>query len=257
MLIGRPLGRGNFGNVYLAREKNTKFIVALKVLYKKQIREQNFQQQIRREIEIQSHLKHPNILRLYGYFHDEARVYLILEFAAKGSLYRELCAQPNKRLEEKPAANYTKCVADALTYLHEKHVIHRDLKPENLLISNDGQIKLADFGWSVFDPDSLRTTICGTLDYLSPEMVAGKAHTRQVDLWSLGILCYEMLVGQAPFANKETTTLYKNIIEGKYEIPEFVSNPAKNFISKLLLVKPDQRMGLAQVMQHEWIVALT
>lgn len=109
--IGRPLGRGKFGNVYLAREKDTKFVVALKVLFKKQIQRDNVEHQVRREIEIQSHLRHPNILRLYGFFHDPARIYLILEYAPNGALYKELQNQPNKRFDERRTAGYIKVVS--------------------------------------------------------------------------------------------------------------------------------------------------
>lgn len=167
--IGRPLGRGKFGNVYLAREKDTKFVVALKVLFKKQIQRDNVEHQVRREIEIQSHLRHPNILRLYGFFHDPARIYLILEYAPKGALYKELQTQPNKRFDERRTAGYILSLADALIYLHERDVIHRDIKPENLLLGHNGELKIADFGWSVHEPNSSRTTLCGTVDYLPPE----------------------------------------------------------------------------------------
>lgn len=136
--IGRPLGRGKFGNVYLAREKLTKYVVALKVMFKKQIHDNNVEHQVRREIEIQSHLRHPNILRLYGYFHDSSRIYLILEYAPKGALYLELQSQPNKRFDEKRSAGYISSLADALSYLHERDVIHRDIKPENLLLGHNG-----------------------------------------------------------------------------------------------------------------------
>lgn len=187
--IGRPLGRGKFGNVYLAREKETKFVIALKVLFKKQIATQGIEHQVRREIEIQSHLRHPNILRMYGFFHDQQRIYLILEYASGGTLFNIL--KKEVRFDEKKSAKYIKCLVSALIYLHGRNVIHRDIKPENLLLGHDDQLKIADFGWSVHEPNSLRTTLCGTMDYLSPEMVQGKPHTKAVDLWSLGVLTYE------------------------------------------------------------------
>ncbi|KAG5882920.1 hypothetical protein JTB14_023382 [Gonioctena quinquepunctata] len=112
--IGKPLGKGKFGNVYLAREKKSKFLVALKVLFKSAIKEFNNEHQVRREIEIQSHLRHSNILRMYGYFHDDSRVYLILEYAPSGALYSKLIATPNKRFPEETCAKYIAQIADAL-----------------------------------------------------------------------------------------------------------------------------------------------
>lgn len=187
--IGRPLGRGKFGNVYLAREKETKFVIALKVLFKKQIANQGIEHQVRREIEIQSHLRHPNILRMYGFFHDEQRIYLILEYASGGTLFNAM--KTEVKFPEPKAAKYIKSMISALRYLHERMIIHRDIKPENLLLGHDDSLKIADFGWSVFEPNSVRTTLCGTMDYLSPEMVQGKPHDQAVDLWSLGVLTYE------------------------------------------------------------------
>ncbi len=120
--IGRPLGKGKFGNVYLAREKKSKYIVALKVLFKSQLQKAQVEHQLRREIEIQSHLRHPNILRLFGYFYDETRVYLILEFAPGGEMYKALQKQPTKRFDEVRVAKYMKQLADALVYCHAKKV---------------------------------------------------------------------------------------------------------------------------------------
>ena len=117
------MGKGKFGHVYLAREKRTGFIVALKVLYKQELEEGKVEKQLRREVEIQSHLRHPNILRLYGYFYDEKRVYLILEYAAKGELYKQL--RDCGKFTEEQAATYIQQMTHALLYLHSNHVIHR------------------------------------------------------------------------------------------------------------------------------------
>lgn len=183
----KKLGRGKFGNVFMAREKETQFVIALKVLNKKQVVTQNIEHQVEREIEIQTQLFHPNILRMYGFFFDEQRIYLLLEYASGGTLYNVL--RKEEKIEEKRASKYIKSVVSALSYLHSRNVIHRDLKPENVLLGKDGQIKVADFGWSV--QESRRNTICGTIDYLSPEMVQGKPYMKAVDLWSLGVLTYE------------------------------------------------------------------
>ncbi|KAJ9579955.1 hypothetical protein L9F63_004428, partial [Diploptera punctata] len=252
--IGRALGKGKFGNVYLAREKKSKFIVALKVLFKSQIQKANVEHQLKREIEIQTHLRHKNILRMYGYFHDDSRVYMILEFAPKGELFKELQTQPNKRFSEYRTAKYISQVADALRYLHSKKVIHRDIKPENLLLGVNGEIKIADFGWSVHSPSSRRDTLCGTLDYLPPEMVQGRPHDEKVDLWSLGVLCYECLVGKPPFETESYEKTYKRIEMARYVLPEYMSSEVKDLISRLLVIDPSLRLPLDRVLQHVWIV---
>lgn len=146
--MGSALGRGKFGRVYLARERYSQYIVAMKVMFKDELRKGRVERQILREIEIQTRLKHPNILRMFTWFHDESRIYLVLEVASQGELYRHLTESPGGRFTESRAAKYTYQVADALRYCHLNNVIHRDLKPENILLTADDNIKLADFGWS-------------------------------------------------------------------------------------------------------------
>jgi len=253
--IGRPLGKGKFGNVYLAREKASKYIVALKVLFKSQLQKAQVEHQLRREIEIQSHLRHTNILRLFGYFYDESRVYLILEFAPKGELYKSLQQQPHGRFDEAQSAKYINQMTDALSYCHSKKVIHRDIKPENLLLDAKGNIKIADFGWSVHAPNSRRATMCGTLDYLPPEMIEGAMHDEKVDLWSLGVLTYEFLVGKPPFEAESNNETYRRITKVDLRFPVHVSTEAKDLISRLLRKEPNERLTLSEVMKHPWILA--
>ncbi|XP_011643555.1 aurora kinase C-like [Pogonomyrmex barbatus] len=252
--IGRPLGKGKFGNVYLAREKRSQFVIAMKVLYRAQIDDAKILHQVRREIEIQTHLRHPNILRMYGYFYDDKRIYLILEYAPKGELYKELNNQANKRFDEVRTATYIAQLADALKYCHSKSVIHRDIKPENLLLGLNGELKIADFGWSVHAPSSRRDTLCGTLDYLPPEMVSGKTHNHTVDFWSVGVLCYECLVGKPPFYAATNNETYINIKKLRYTFPSFVSEGARDLISKLIVIDPEKRLDMDGVLAHPWIV---
>jgi len=254
--IGKPLGNGKFGKVYLAREKKTHFIVALKVLFKNQLSKAGVEHQLRREIEIQAHLRHDNVLRLYGYFFDQTRIYLILEFAAKGELYKEL--QKVGHFDEKRCAKYIKSLAAALDYCHSKHVIHRDIKPENLLLDLHGNIKIADFGWSVHAPHSRRTTLCGTLDYLPPEMIEGKSHDKMVDVWSLGVLMYEFLVGTPPFEAQGHHETYKKISKVALQFTEelnsaHISEEARDLIRKLLVKDSAERLPLSEVKNHRWI----
>lgn len=232
--VGRALGKGKFGRVYLARERDTGFVCALKVLHKKEIQQGRVEKQVAREIEIQSNLRHPNILRLFGHFHDSKRIILILEYAGKGELYKHL--QKEDRFPEWKAAQYIAQMANALQYLHRKHVIHRDIKPENILVGMHGELKMSDFGWSVHAPSGRRLTKCGTLDYLPPEMVdprkCDKPYDQNVDLWSLGVLMYEFLVGRAPFEDTPVMT-QRRIARGDMTIPAFVSPEAKDLIRKV------------------------
>jgi len=243
--IGKPLGRGKFGIVYLAREKRSKVLVALKVLFKNQLQSSGIEHQLKREIEIQAHLKHKNILRLYGFFYDKNRVYLILEYAPGGELYKLL--KQEKTFSEPVAARYILSLVDALQYCHSKHVIHRDIKPENLLIGAGGELKISDFGWSVHAPHSRRSTLCGTLDYLSPEMIEGKQHDEAVDRWSLGVLLYEFLVGRPPFEAEDERETTARIAQVQLDLPSQLSEEAKDLLSRLLVYDPKQRMSLEEV----------
>ncbi|EGZ11321.1 hypothetical protein PHYSODRAFT_520593 [Phytophthora sojae] len=250
--IGKPLGKGKFGNVYLAREKQSKYVVALKVLNKQQLMKSSMEYQLRREIEIQSHLRHKSILRLYGYFYDSKRVYLIIEYAPQGELYKKLMRAG--RFSEKQSAMYIQEMARALIYMHSKHVIHRDIKPENLLVGFNGELKIADFGWSVHAPSSRRTTLCGTLDYLPPEMIENKPHDENVDVWTLGILMFEFLTGAPPFETENTKETYRRIAHVDLQFPSHVSAEARDLLLKILRHEPRQRLPLERVLQHPWVL---
>jgi serine/threonine protein kinase len=236
----------------LAREKATKYIVAIKVLQKGQLLKAGVEHQLRREIEIQSHLRNRNILRMYGYFYDAKRIYLILEYSPGGELYKRLTAKG--RFSEKTSARYIADLATALNYCHGKHVIHRDIKPENLLIGAYGEIKVADFGWSVHAPTSRRNTLCGTLDYLPPEMVEGREHDEQVDVWSLGVLLFEFLVGSPPFEAEGHSATYRRISRVDLRFPKGVSEDAQDLIRKLLVKDPCKRISLERIPSHPWVL---
>ncbi|EYE97314.1 aurora family serine/threonine-protein kinase [Aspergillus ruber CBS 135680] len=253
--IGKPLGKGKFGRVYLAKERSSGFVCALKVLHKSELQQGGVQKQVRREIEIQSNLRHPNVLRLYGHFHDSKRIFLILEFAGRGELYKHL--RKEHRFPEWKAAHYVAQMAAALKYLHKKHVMHRDIKPENILVGIHGEIKISDFGWSVHAPNNRRQTMCGTLDYLPPEMLKPGSqdnyYNEKVDLWSLGVLTYEFLVGEAPFEDTPVMT-QRRIARADMNVPSFVSPEARDLIKRLLVLDPEKRITLDEIQRHPWIV---
>jgi serine/threonine protein kinase len=250
--IGKPLGRGKFGKVYLARERRTKYIVALKVLSKSQLLKSGVEHQLRREIEIQAHLRHRHILRMYGYFYDNKNIYLILEYSPGGELYKKLTARG--QFSERTSARFISDLSTAMRYCHSKHVIHRDIKPENLLLGAKNDVKIADFGWSVHAPTSRRNTLCGTLDYLPPEMVEGREHDEQVDTWALGVLLYEFLVGSPPFETDSHSATYRRIQRVDIRWPSGMPDDAKDLISKLLKKDPRQRLPLECIPRHPFVL---
>jgi len=249
--LGKRLGRGKFGKVYLAREKRTKYIVAIKVLWKHQLRKHNVEHQLRREIEILSYLRHKHIIRLFTWFHDKERVYLVLEYCCNGEVFNKL--RDEGTFNEQQTARYICDLASALAYCHSKHVIHRDIKPENLLFDDEDNIKLADFGWGVHAPDNRRMTMCGTLDYIPPEMIEKKKHDPTVDVWALGVLMYEFLCGQPPFESSEQIHTFQKIKNVKFTFPGHVSHEARDLIRKLLNKDPKQRLSLYELPNHPFI----
>ncbi|MES1902204.1 MAG: hypothetical protein MHPSP_000725 [Paramarteilia canceri] len=241
--VSKPLGTGQFGKVYLARHSKSKFIIALKC---------GTENQIRREIEIQTHLRHENIIRMYGFFTDARRVYLLLEYAPNGELYSKLKEQG--RFEEHISSNYMLQLLDAIAYCHKHNVLHRDLKLENILIGKDNKLKIADFGWAVHSPSSRRMTVCGTLDYLPPEVTEHKPHDYRVDIWCLGVIAFEFLVGKPPFEAKTANETYQLIKNVRYKCPAYMSKEAVNFIGNMLVYDPPKRSEISKLMQHVWIL---
>lgn len=228
--IGKPLGKGKFGRVYLARHRSSGFICALKVLNKDEIRREGAEMHVRREIEVHSNLRHPGIVGFHGWFHDSRRIFLILDYLPGGELYRVL--RREGRFSERRAAKCAAQVAQSLEYLHSKNIMHRDIKPENILIGLHDELKVADFGYSVHAPSNRRDTLCGTLDYLPPEMLtSSKAqYTKAVDQWTLGVLTYEFLTGEAPFEDSPAMT-HRRIAKGDMTpLPASLSKEAKDFV---------------------------
>ena len=260
-LIGRPLGSGGFGRVYLAKEKDSGFICVLKSVKKSAIKDANGLKLISREVEINSNLNHDNILKMYGYFADALRFYLILEYADTGDLYGYMHKQPNSRFSEAQAAEYVKQIIKAIEYLHSKGVIHRDIKPENILVCNSGQtLKLSDFGWSVkHNRNANRKTFCGTLDYTPPEMLRTKLEGKvnqygfAVDLWAIGVLAYELNAGVAPFFDQNSKNALVKIYKLDLNLPRYFSPQLKDFLGKVLTRDPHNRLTIPQMLAHDWI----
>ena len=257
--IGRPLGKGRFGRVYLAREKKNQFICVLKTISMSLVKSSSNIQLIAREVEINAQLNHGNILKMYGYFADKDRFYFILEFASQGDLYGLLNSQPGKRFAEEASSNYIKQMVKALIYLKSKKIIHRDIKPENIMIQ-EGVLKLSDFGWAIHNPENrIRTTHCGTLDYTPPEMLFREMTGKQnqydagVDVWSVGVLAYELSCGQAPFQNSDIQRTQQKIYTLHFDFPKYFSDDLKDFVKSILKKNTNDRMSLERMLEHPWI----
>ncbi|KAL4503402.1 hypothetical protein ABPG72_001008 [Tetrahymena utriculariae] len=260
----KVLGRGAFGKVIRVLHRKSQLIYAIKEINKKNLKLNNMVEQVTNEVKIMYSLNHPYILKLYNHFEDESNIYLVLEYAQGGQLYVQLWKQPNHQFEEKKVAKYIFQLCKALEVCHSKGIIHRDIKPENILLDKDGNVKLADFGWSNFKQreSDIRTTFCGTLDYLAPEMLqTNHQHDFGVDIWSVGVLAYELLSGASPFAPKNNqnnadyveNTTKQNIKNLRYEFPKNFPVMAKDLISKILVFDPKQRLPLKEILAHPWI----
>lgn len=252
--MGEPIGSGSYGQVTKVMHKQTAEIFAMKVISKKKVLEHQMTSYLTREVKTQIKVQHPNILRLIFYMEDEINVYLLLEYAKNGSLFSVL--RKRGRLPEPEAAAFFVDVASALDYLHKHGVVHRDLKPENILMCDGNVAKLADFGWcaEVSKDGGLRHTFCGTWDYLSPEMVSNEPHDHTVDIWAMGVLLYEMLVGRPPFSASSQFKAMSRITKVDLQIPENISAAARNIISNLIVKDRTKRLTLVAAAQHHWVV---
>ena len=249
----KEIGKGGFGLVWKVIHKKTQKVYCIKVIKKDGIVQQKLVDQMNREIEIMYILNNPHCLRLKNHFEDDENFYLVMPLASKGQLYRVL--KKFRKFDERTAAQILRETISALQYLHsfKPPIIHRDIKPENLLLNEGGRILLADYGWSNFNVEGdVRKTFCGTPEYIAPEMLLKKGHDTRVDIWSIGILMFELLSGYSPFVAKSNQELYQNIRRLKIQWPKDMSPLAKNLISKILKLNPADRPSFDEILDHQW-----
>jgi len=255
-IFPKQLGSGSFGRVFLVSHNETKKLYALKVIEKRKLLMSYGKLDIiYNEINIHSKLDHENIIKLYNVYEDNENINIILEYAPNGNLY-ELIAKQKNGFSEYKAFEYFIQVVNAVYYLHNNNIIHRDIKPENILIGDDNKIKLCDFGWAKELTLENRSTFCGTVEYMAPEIVGSENYDYSVDIWSLGILLYELLYGHSPFRADNTKNIILNIKshELTYEDKnKNISHSCKDLIKKLLNNNPQKRYKIKDILEHPFV----
>lgn len=249
------LGVGGFGRVELVTAgDNNNESFALKKMKKSDIGDSKQQQHILNEKSIMEDCESPFIVRLYKTFKDRKYLYMLMEPCLGGELWTIL--RNHTRFEDDQAKFYTACVIEAFDYLHTKKVIYRDLKPENILLDSSGYVKIVDFGFAKqLGSEGCAWTFCGTPEYVAPEIITNKSHDHRADIWSLGILMYELLTGRPPFTNRpDKGQVYPLILKGMKGVtfPRLLSSSAVELIRQLCRLSPNQRPSLKMARHYMW-----
>ena len=254
--IGERLGEGTFGTVVKATHAIAGERVAVKVLEKKRMQQADDIERVGREIQILKLLKHPYVIRLWEIIYEKDKIYLSMEFAAKGELFQHIVK--HRRCREPEARRFFVQIMSGVAYLHAQHVVHRDIKPENLLLDEQRNIRIADFGLSTrCAPGQVLQHSCGSPCYAAPEMLTtyGQQHGyvgHPVDVWSCGVTLFAMVCGFLPFEHTSTNVLYKKIIAGAYVSPPHLSRECKDVMRRLLTTEPKKRWEIPQILAHPW-----
>ncbi|KAG6225571.1 hypothetical protein E4U34_007775 [Claviceps purpurea] len=258
--ILRTLGTGSFGRVHLVQSKHNQRFYAIKVLKKAQVVKMKQVEHTNDERRMLSDVKHPFLITLWGTFQDWRSLYMVMDFVEGGELFSLL--RKSGRFPNPVAKFYAAEATLALEYLHSKNIIYRDLKPENLLLDRHGHLKITDFGFAKRVPDKT-WTLCGTPDYLAPEVVSNKGYNKSVDWWSLGILIYEMLCGYTPFWDSGSPMrIYENILKGRVKYPQYINADAQHLLERLITADLTKRLGnlyggSQDVKNHPWFAEVT
>ncbi|CCH60380.1 hypothetical protein TBLA_0C05830 [Henningerozyma blattae CBS 6284] len=252
--IMRTLGTGSFGRVHLVRSNHNGRFYAMKVLKKHTVVKLKQVEHTNDERRMLSLVTHPFLVRMWGTFQDSQQVFMIMDYIEGGELFSLL--RKSQRFPNPVAKFYAAEVCLALEYLHSNDIIYRDLKPENILLDKNGHIKITDFGFAKYVPD-VTYTLCGTPDYIAPEVISTKPYNKSVDWWSFGILIYEMLAGYTPFYDSNTMKTYENILNTTLKFPSFFHDDVKDLLSKLIARDLSKRLGNLQngsndVKNHAW-----
>lgn len=248
------LGSGQFGSVHEVRKDGKTH--AMKVIVKDGSTPDS---EVREEADILQNLDHPNIIGYEDFFEDEDNFYLVTEIMRGGELFDRIVSLVS--YTEQDARDAMAVILRAMVYLHAQDIVHRDLKPENLLLENDtdnANLKIADFGVAKRLHGNFDAAIVGTPGYIAPEILKHQPYKCEVDMWSIGVICYILLCGYPPFYGTDSRDVTRKIKRGDYQFDEqwwsHVSDQAKDFIRKLLTVDVDERYTAQQALEHSWMM---
>ncbi|CAH8365700.1 unnamed protein product [Eruca vesicaria subsp. sativa] len=252
--IGKLLGQGSFAKVYLARNIKNGENVAIKVIDKEKIVKSGMAGHIKREISILRRVRHPYIVHLLEVMATKTKIYIVMEYVRGGELYEKVA---RGRLRESTARRYFQQLISSVSFCHSRGVYHRDLKLENLLLDDEGNVKVSDFGLSVVSDqllqDRICQTFCGTPEYLAPEVLTRKGYdAAKADVWSCGVILFVLMAGYLPFDDKNVLVMYKKIYKGQFHCPNWFSPELKRLMSRILDTNPDTRITIPEIMENRW-----
>lgn len=252
--LGKLLGQGNFAKVYHGRNIETGGSVAVKIIDKEKVLKVGMMNQIKREISVMRLVKHPNVVQLYEVMASKTKIYFVLEYVKGGELFNKVA---KGRLKEDAARNYFRQLIAAIDFCHSRGVYHRDLKPENLLVDDEGNLKVSDFGLSALietkRQDGLLHTACGTPAYIAPEVIHQKGYDgAKADIWSCGVVLFVLLAGFLPFRDSNVMEMYRKIARAEIKYPNWFPTEARRLVSKILDPNPKTRISIAKIMENSW-----
>ncbi|KAI3931464.1 hypothetical protein MKW92_002668 [Papaver armeniacum] len=253
--LGKLLGCGAFAKVYHARNIKTGQSVAVKCISKQKILKGGLMAHVKREITIMRRLHHKNIVKLYEVLATKTKIYFVMEFIKGGELFAKVA---KGKFSEDLSRKYFQQLISAVGYCHSHGIFHRDLKPENLLLDDNGDLKVSDFGLSAIKDDQVWTdgllhTLCGTPAYVAPEILAKRGYDgSKIDIWSCGIILYVLTAGYLPFNDTNLMVMYKKIYKGEFRCPKWMSQDLKKFLSRLLDSNPETRITIDEIINDPW-----
>jgi len=236
------LGRGAFGTVTLVIDPEKQKAYALKAVSKLQVVNNKQTAQMLSEKRVMERFNSLFVVNLIKTYKDDWWLYLLLDVCLGGELFT--IHRKVGSFDEATARFYTACVIEGFIHIHSHDVAYRDLKPENLVLDSEGYLRITDFGLSKFVVNGNTFTMCGTPDYLAPEIITGQGHNTAVDWWALGVLIFELVSSHAPFCDRSVNLMFQNIIRCQFEFPKVFSPECKDIVNRLLQVRPPKRLGV-------------